>query len=67
MASKITYIDLNNDAPRVSWRGVEFITGQPVPVEDEGLIEAARQNPFFEVADAEETPRRASKKTDTDA
>lgn len=52
MSAIVTYHDLDGSAPRVTWRGVSFVDGMPVTVDDDGLIEAARKNAFFEVAAA---------------
>jgi hypothetical protein len=47
--AKVTYYDMDGSAPRVTWRGVTFLHGQPVETEDEHVLAKAIGNPFFEV------------------
>jgi len=51
--AKIVYRDLDRTAPRIVWRGVTFLDGVPVTVEDDALVSKARGNRFFEVVDAD--------------
>jgi hypothetical protein len=59
--AKVTYFDADGSAPRVTWRGVTFLHGQPVEVEDEHVLAKAIGNPFFEVegeGEHGETPQK---------
>lgn len=51
--AKVTYLDPNDDAPKIAWMGVAFKVGIPVEVTKEELLEACRTHPYFEVEEAE--------------
>lgn len=57
----VTYHDLDRSAPRVEWLGYEFLDGRPVEVTSEALVAKARENAFFEVAEAAEPAPEAEK------
>lgn len=58
--AKVTYLDPNDDAPKVEWMGVAFRAGVPVEVTKEELLEAASRHPYFEV-EAEKTEPGSAK------
>lgn len=51
--AKITYLDPNDDAPKVTWLDVLFRAHVPTEVRDPRLIKLARTHPHFEVAEEE--------------
>lgn len=59
--AKITWLgedDLHEEGngPRKNtWRGIEFVKGEPVEVSDPSMIEKAKTNPFYKVEDGSET------------
>jgi hypothetical protein len=56
--ARVTYFDLEGAAPRVTWRGVAFLDGDAVELDDAKhaeLIDQASTHPWFAV-DRDDTP-----------
>jgi hypothetical protein len=59
----ITYTDLDGGAPSVEFHGKTFLSTVPVEVDEEQdaeLLEAAKENRFFEVSDSGSAPKEES-------
>ena len=50
--AKVTYLDPNDDAPKIAWMGQAFKAHLAVEVANEELVKAARSHPYFEVEEA---------------
>lgn len=59
----ITYTDLDGGAPSITFRGKTFLSTVPVEVDEEqdkDLIEAAKENRFFDVDEGGSAPKEES-------
>lgn len=69
---KVTYNDLNGDAPTVEQHGVEFKSGKSVDIDTDDLkfpalaLHKWRENPWFEVTGGEEIKHEAPKPKEVD-
>jgi galactose mutarotase-like enzyme len=64
--TKITYLDPNDDAPKITWQGVVFRAHQATEVRNKQLIEDAKNHPYFKVADDHRTAHNPDKTEETD-